>query len=268
MKKVFALLFSLTFLAGCHKDTDCPPAEMPVGGVISLHSDSGSEGGTALKAVTGSDEVADDRLTYVFEAWTRDANPRCVLHKTVTGTYTEAVIEIILVPGAYDFLFWADHGDEYYVTDNLRQVKIAMTPGSSPATYVPSGRRDAFACVQTDVVWNGGNGMSAILVRPLAKLIIRNKTEFVSAGKEVSVTYKNVPIQYDVLAGAASVPTDLTLAFPTTEAGSFSVAEDFLFVPSEGIHVGLTISVDDVSKEAGVLPLKPNYTTTVTGSFE
>ena len=29
-----------------------------------------------------------------FEAWTKDANPRCVLHKTANGTFDEAAIEV------------------------------------------------------------------------------------------------------------------------------------------------------------------------------
>ena len=84
--------------------------------------------------------AGDAVLAYTFEAWTRDANPRCVLHKTVTGTLTEAVFEIALIPGNYDFLFWADFGKGYYNTSDLRQISFDGIP------YMSGSDRDAFAC--------------------------------------------------------------------------------------------------------------------------
>ena len=80
-----------------------------------------------------------------------------MLHETVTGTLTEAAFEIALIPGNYDFLFWADYGKGAYTTDNLRQVSLVRTP------YTPGNDRDAFACVLANVRWNGGNGVGAII---------------------------------------------------------------------------------------------------------
>ena len=68
--------------------------------------------------------------------------------------------------------------------------------------------------------WNGGNAVSAELKRPLAKLKMRNRKAFGTGGEAVAVTYTDVPTQYDVLTGTASAPQTLTLAFPTTTAGS------------------------------------------------
>ena len=208
MKKIFPLFLALTVLTGCSEETEPTPGLAPVGGVISLRSESLLKNEPAAKAATHSETAAGQRLTYTFEAWTKDANPRCALHKTANGTFDEAAIEIALVPGTYDFLFWADYGTGAYTTADLRQIKIAMTSGSTPATYAPGSERDAFACVLPDVQWNGGNGVSATLKRPLAKLTMRNKEAFNTGDKAVSVTYRNVPTRYDVQRGTVRRPLD------------------------------------------------------------
>lgn len=270
MKKIVTILFlALTVLTGCSKDEDLTPAPAtPVGGVISLRSESTLENEPAAKAATSGEAAAEQTLTYTFEAWTKDANPRCVLHKTVNGTLDKAAIGIALVPGTYDFLFWADYGTGAYETSDLRRVKIVMTSGNTPATYTPGSERDAFAYALNGVQWKGGNGVSARLKRPLAKLTMQNKTAFSMGGQTVSVTYTNVPTQYDVLTGTTSEPQTLTLRFPVTIAGVASVGEDFLFTPSAGGAVGLSITVDSVTRRLDMLQLQRNYTTNVTATFE
>ena len=261
MKKILTLFLALTVLAGCSKDESPTPAPAePAGGAISLRSEGALENEPAAKAATRSETAAEQALTYTFEAWTRGANPRCVLHKTAAGTLTEAAIEIALVPGSYDFLFWADYGTGAYETGDLRQV------AAKKYTPAAASERDAFACVLTDVQWNGGNAVSAELKRPLAKLKMRNRKAF---GTAVAVTYTDVPTQYDVLTRTASAPQTLTLAFPTTTAGSDSVGEDFLFVPSSAEHtVGLSVTVGSTTRTLDVLPLRPNCTSRVTATFE
>ena len=125
MKKIFPLFLALTVLTGCNEETEPTPGLTPVGGVISLRSESVLKNEPAAKAATHSETAAGQRLTYTFEAWTKDANPRCVLHKTANGTFDEAAIEIALVPGTYDFLFWADYGTGAYTTADLRQIKMS-----------------------------------------------------------------------------------------------------------------------------------------------
>mgnify|MGYP000249937966 CR=1 FL=1 len=86
--------------------------------------------------------------------------------------------------------------------------------------------------------------------------------------KKVSVTYRNVPTRYDVLTGTASAPVEIRFTFPTTTTGSAAVGEDFLFVPTAGKSVSLSITVGDVTKGLDVLQLQRNYTTIVTATFE
>ena len=214
----------------------------------------------------------DELLVYTFEAWTCDANPRRVMHKTTTGTLSTAAIEITLVPGDYYFLFWADYDKGEYTTEDLRQVidnrhnsNIGQGNSSMP---VFESVRDAFAAVER-VVWKGGES-AVTLRRPMAKLNIKNTDPFTTADKAVSVTYRNVPTRYDVLTGLTSEPVqEITYSFPATAAGSAMVGEDFLFVPTQdATPVGLVITVGRVTRELGVLPLQSNYRTVVTARFE
>lgn len=264
MKKIFFLFFIPLLFAGCSQETAPLPEPSPVGGILSVRSQaelSDEPQGAAEVPSKAATRAAGDVLTYTFEAWTRDANPRCVLHKTAGGTLTEAVIEIMLVPGNYDFLFWADYGLGHYNTSDLRQVSLAGVP------YEPGNGRDAFACVLKGVDWNGGNGVGATLTRPLAKLTMQNTTPFTDA-KVVSVEYRSIPTRYDVLSGEASDLRTVTLTFPNTTVGSVTVGEDFLFVPSDGQNAALTMTVSGVTKTLDVLQLEPNHKTNVTATFE
>ena len=123
MKKIFYLFLIPILWIGCSKETQPEPS--PVGGTISVRSQgelSNEPQGAAEIPGKATTRTAGDVLTYTFEAWTRDGEPRRVLHKTANGTLREAAFEIALIPGNYDFLFWADYGKDAYTTDNLRQV--------------------------------------------------------------------------------------------------------------------------------------------------
>lgn len=242
------------------------------GAFLSHNSDFGIAINPSLDGEFNIQIPDDELLVYTFEAWTCDANPRRVMHKTTTGTLSAAAIEITLVPGDYYFLFWADYGKGEYTTEDLRQVldnrhnsNIGQGNSSMP---VFESVCDAFAAVER-VAWKGGES-AVTLRRPMAKLNIKNTDPFTTADKAVSVTYRNVPTRYDVLTGLTSEPVqEITYSFPATAAGSAMVGEDFLFVPTQdATPVGLVITVGGVTRELGVLPLQSNYRTVVTARFE
>lgn len=68
MKKIFPLFLALTVLTGCNEETEPTPGLTPVGGVISLRSESVLKNEPAAKAATHSETAARQRLTYTFEA--------------------------------------------------------------------------------------------------------------------------------------------------------------------------------------------------------
>ena len=170
-------------------------------------------------------------------------------------------LEISLIPGTYDFLFWADYGTGHYLTKNLRQVQVVTTP------YQPGSRNDAFACALEQVTWDGTTICQAVLKRPVAKVKFMNAADF-DQPKAVSVVYGKLYTAYDVLTGEVSNPqTTLSVSYPETIVGSAQMGEDYLFVPEEGSSLSLSISVGEVTKEVDAVPLRANYSTNITSLF-
>lgn len=259
MKKILTLFLILTVWMGC--DTAEEAELLPVGGVIQFRPQEEMENEPAGKASVRT-KAGTEQLRYIFEAWTRDAQPRLVARKEVTGSITGvAPLEISLVPGIYDFLFWADYGADYYSVGNLREVKV------EESSYTSGKLRDAFAAAETAVCWETGTSLSVTLKRPLAKLKVCNKDKDFTVGKSVSFVYTNVPTQYDVLTGQVSAPKDLTVGLGVTSASSRLAGEDFLFVPADEL-LEAKMTVGDVTKSIADLELKVNYTTTVIAKFE
>lgn len=241
---------------GCGVDNGQSVPE-PVGGVIAVRPavDLGNE--PVAASVTRADGSLP--LIYTLEAWTRGEEACCVLHRTVTGTLDEASFEIALVPGEYDFLFWADYGTAYYQTSDLSQVSIAMP-------YLAGAERDAFAGRMEGVVWNGGNNVRTTLRRPLAKITV-SQTEPAGSAEAVSMTYRGLCTVYDVRTGTVSVPLEtLEVTYPQTAVGAALVAEDFLFVP-DARQLSLDVSVGGGTQSLEDVPLSVNYRTNITASF-
>ena len=252
------IFFSLLMLCGCDKQAKETLSDTPVRAQIAVGLQDGLENQASGKVLSRAN--GDPTLTYTLEAWTRGDSPSCVLHQTTIGSFTEAVFDIALIPGSYDLLFWADYGKDYYNTSSLRQVLLTDVP------YTPGEERDAFACVSTNVQWDGSAITGIVLKRPLAKLIIENSGNFTETNA-VQVQYSGTPTCYDVLTGESSQPQDMTILFPETVVGSATVGEDFLFVPSDQQNISISITVGSVNKTLDDLQLKSNYRTRITSIF-
>ncbi len=256
----FWMSIALLSLTGCQADPEETPDPNPVKGVITVRSQSGLDNETGTKSMTKADGT--ELLTYTIEAWSPEEPSRCVLHQTATGTLSGGVtFDIVLLPGEYNFLFWADYGTDRYMTSNLREVKLSDTP------YTPNDQHDAFAGVCRNVIWEEGAGFNATLTRPLARLNMLNTSDF-NDPKSVSVEYSQVYTCYDMLTGTVSAPQyNVKVVFPETTAGSAEVGIDYLFVPSDGTSESLSITVGDVTKTVSDIQFRPNYNTTLTSSF-
>ena len=253
-----------TLFTGCQTGSETVPGPQSVKGMIAIRSQRAleNETGTTSASVgeTKSNDPEASAYTLTLEVWTREAEPRRMLRNTLNGDMDEGVqLEIALIPGIYDFLFWADYGNGRYLTTNLRQVTVVTDP------YRPDARNDAFACAIKQVTWDG-NTCNATLKRPMARINIHN-TETFDQASAVSITYEELYTVYDVLTGEVSAPQQsLTVSFPKTTVGSTLIGEDFLFVPAEGV-MSCSVSVDDVTKAIDDVPLKSNYNTNITSSF-
>ena len=250
----------LAILTGCQADSEIFPEPQPVKGVIAIEPQSALENEEPSVFDGNTKSNTDKTLVYTLEVWTREAEPRCMLHETLNGSMDEGVqFEITLIPGIYDFLFRADYGNGHYLTTNLKQVTIATD------SYHPDAKNDAFPCVLKQVEWNG-TPCNATLMRPLARINIHNTQAF-DQPNSVSMIYDKLYTVYNVLTGEVSFPQQaLTVSFPETTVGSTLIGEDFLFVPAEDV-MSLSVSVGNITKTINDVPLKSNYSTNITNSF-
>lgn len=270
MKIVRYILWSFVTLAGvsfagCQADTDTHPEPQPVKGVIAVQAQSEMDNESNPTSEPGKNTKSNDNetLTYVLEVWTREAEARRVLHKAVNGGLTSgAEFDITLIPGIYDFLFWADYGNGHYVSTDLREVTVAT------GAYRPDIRNDAFACVLKEVDWNENSSYNATLKRCVALMNIHNTAAF-DKKNAVTMVYNGLYRVYDVLTQEVSDPLyDLKVSFPETTVGSTLIGEDFFFVSAEGEVMSFSVSVGDVTKSLDDVPLKSNYSTNITCSLQ
>ena len=256
------LLFS--FLMGCQSEPAETPTPSVIEGQVVVHSQNVWENSSVSPSKSAeSTLLTQDELTYTFEAWTRGSDAQCVLHTTATGSVPGGVqLNIALVPGTYDFLFWADYGTGHYLTTDLRRVQVVTAP------YQAGSSNDAFAGMLEQVTWAAGKtGYQVQLKRPVANVTFSD-TKANEQANRMEGTYGEVYTVYDVLTGEVSVPLSaLSVSFPETVIGSMVLGEDFLFVPQAGQSFSLTLSVGEVTKKMDDIPLKPNYKTRITSSF-
>ena len=256
------MTLSLIFLTGCQADPEEIPSEPAVTGRVFVRPQGAWENESASNGAPETKTVDQEKLTYTFEAWTRGPEAKCVFQQTASGSMQEGVqLEISLIPGTYDFLFWADYGTGHYLTTNLKQVQVVTTP------YQPGSRNDAFSCALEQVTWDGTTTCQAVLKRPVARVKFLNAENF-SQAKTVSVVYGGLYTSYNVLTGEVSdLRTSLTVSYPETTVGSSLIGEDFLFVPAEGSSLSFSIAVGNVTKVVDRVPLRANYSTNISSLF-
>lgn len=274
MKNIYMTIIALATLlsfAGCTKETGCP-AEEAVTGRIALAAQYEAANGTVDKRAVQTKAAGE--LTYVIEVWANDYSER-ITRKEVAESelYAGGTVEIAIVPGNYNFLFWADYDNGYYITDNavstsaggLRSVKYEYDGSSDMGA---ADGRDAFATCKENVEWGVGGtapSLSAVLVRPLAKLSITASENFAADDADASIQCSDIPTGYDV--ATAAVTELATIAFKASiKSGSAAIGDLFLFVPSGGsTEVSLLdFGEPNETKKLGEISVAPNYVTNVT----
>lgn len=262
---VLALLLSFT---GCTKETKTPAADA-VKGSIALSAQYAAENETAAFQTRAAGD-----LTYTLEVWTEDYSGR-IVRKVLSESELSADgnIEISLVPGIYNFLFWADYNNGHYATD---EAVSGLAGGLRSVEYVYSDNSDmgsldgwdAFALCKERVDW-GTDGTSpsleAVLTRPLAKLSIKAAGNFTADDADASIQCSNIPVRYDV--ATASAAASATVVFPASiKAGSPEIGGLFLFAPREAsVEVSLlNVGEPDENRNLGGISVAPNYVTNVT----
>ena len=256
---------SVLLLTGCNKQEQEEPQVVPISHVISVQSQTNLGNETENKLLKSEATKANENttLTYTLEVWTREETPQCIMHKTETGTIDQGVkFDITLVPGVYDFLFWADYDQGRYLTSNLRSVTLI------PSTYTHNDQYDAFAYALSAVEWGPNTQINVTLRRPLAKILVSN-TETFKAALPVSIKYNGIYTRYDVLTGEVSENSGTeNIVYPETIIGTNFIGENFLFVPADGqTTVSISITLGSTIKDITDLPLQFNYQTNASVQF-
>lgn len=272
MKNIYMTIIALATLlsfAGCTKETKTPAADA-VKGSIALSAQYAAENETAAFQTRAAGD-----LTYTLEVWTEDYSGR-IVRKVLSESELSADgnIEISLVPGIYNFLFWADYNNGHYATDEavsglaggLRSVEYVYYSDNSDMGSLDGW--DAFALCKERVDW-GTDGTSpsleAVLTRPLAKLSIKAAGNFTADDADASIQCSNIPVRYDV--ATASAAASASVVFPASiKAGSPEIGGLFLFAPREAsVEVSLLgLGNGNETRNLGGISVAPNYVTNVT----
>lgn len=267
MKKSLCILWSVILLSACVKNETAETAVEPVEVNIGVGMQQEIDGELGTRA--GSDDIdwGQYDVRYILEVWTSEGER--AWRTVVIGENMESPVSfnIRLIPGAYEFLCWADivpqgsDADACYDTGDLRAVKIKESYTGA------SMHREAFA-------WRGSASFSsafslqAALVRPFAKLVLENKTSNDNTAS-VALTFNTGTFMdtYNVMTGVASASGNtIQPTYPSTVTGNNVLAWDFLFVPESGITAFL-VSVGSAQKQVNDIQLKKNTVTRVIGEF-
>lgn len=262
----------------------------------SLPDDFAQIGTRALPTVT------DHGLRCILEVWTLDAIPVLKYREernNVTGENLK--FEFTIDDGTYNCLIWADfiatdaaetnvtigdvtykhYADKYYTTNTADGLRAISIIDAAYAGGFNTEARDAFFRKDEFTKQAGQNkSFGADLVRPFAKLIIKEKTtEAYALCKTMTATY-TVPKTFNVLTGTAS--GSYTANYNAAPAGNgnadLTLFSDLIFTTSytqETLgEISLTFTRQDVASKdllpvtipAGV-PVQRNIRTNAAGNL-
>lgn len=181
IKKVFLMLGIAAMLASCSQNEE-------------LFSDKGNNTVQQVTFTLATDEkpqtrAATDGLRYVVAVYD-EAGTTEVKQET---TFENNSFTILLPPGTYKCLFWADYGSTNYDATDLTSVKeLKSTEADANA--------EAFYANQSVKVSNG-NQVNVTLNRAVAKVILR-ETDVLEPGS-MTVTYSR-PLSFNVADGTTT----------------------------------------------------------------
>lgn len=204
--------------------------------------------------------AATDGLRYVVAVYDETGKTE-VKQET---TFENNCFTILLHPGTYKCLFWADHGSKNYDATDLTSVKdLKSTKADANA--------EAFYASQSVTVSNG-NHVNVTLNRAVAKVILRETDELETGS--VTVTYSR-PTSFNVADGKTTGTESDTKTLSikkeiqgTTdspvEIGSFYVLAS---ADEANLDNFITQHNEEEKKTISNVPVQANYQTYITGKY-
>ena len=251
IKKVFLMLGIAAMLASCSQNEE-------------LFSDKGNNTVQQVTFTLATDEkpqtrATTDGLRYVVAVYD-EAGTTEVKQET---TFENNSFTILLPPGTYKCLFWADYGSTNYDATDLTSVKeLKSTEADANA--------EAFYANQSVKVSNG-NQVNVTLNRAVAKVILR-ETDVLEPGS-MTVTYSR-PLSFNVADG--------TTTGTESDTKTLSIANEIQGTTDSPVEIGsfyVLASADEANldnfitkyneeeKTISNVPVQANYQTYITGKY-
>ena len=230
-----------------------------------LFTDNGNNTVQQMTFTLATDEkpqtrAATDGLRYVVAVYDETGKTE-VKQETI---FENNCFTILLHPGTYKCLFWADHGSKNYDATDLTSVKeLKSTEADANA--------EAFYANQSIKVSNG-NQVNVTLNRAVAKVILR-ETDVLEPGS-MTVTYSR-PLSFNVADGTTtgtesdtktlSIENEIhgTTDSPV-EIGSFYVLAS---ADEANLDNFITKYNEEEKKTISNVPVQANYQTYITGKY-
>lgn len=252
IKKVFLMLGIAAMLASCSQNEE-------------LFTDKGNNTVQQMTFTLATDEkpqtrATTDGLRYVVAVYD-EAGTKEVKQET---TFENNSFTIMLPPGTYKCLFWADYGSTNYDATNLTSVKdLKSTKADANA--------EAFYASQSVEVSNG-NQVNVTLKRAVAKVILR-ETDVLEPGS-MTVTYSR-PTSFNVADGKTTgTESDTkTLSIENEIHGTtdspVEIGSFYVLASSDEANLDnfITKYNEEEKKTISNVPVQANYQTYITGKY-
>ncbi len=251
IKKVFLMLGIAAMLASCSQNEE-------------LFTDKGNNTVQQVTFTLATDEkpqtrAATDGLRYVVAVYD-EAGTTEVKQET---TFENNSFTILLPPGTYKCLFWADYGSTNYDATDLTSVKeLKSTEADANA--------EAFYANQSVKVSNG-NQVNVTLNRAVAKVILR-ETDVLEPGS-MTVTYSR-PLSFNVAdgttTGTESDTKTLSIAneIQGTTDSPVEIGSFYVLASSDEANLDNFITkYNEEEKTISNVPVQANYQTYITGKY-
>ena len=229
-----------------------------------LFSDKGNNTVQQVTFTLATDEkpqtrAATDGLRYVVAVYD-EAGTTEVKQET---TFENNSFTILLPPGTYKCLFWADYGSTNYDATDLTSVKkLKSTEADANA--------EAFYASQSVKVSNG-NQVNVTLNRAVAKVILR-ETDVLEPGS-MTVTYSR-PLSFNVAdgttTGTESDTKTLSIAneIQGTTDSPVEIGSFYVLASSDEANLDNFITkYNEEEKTISNVPVQANYQTYITGKY-
>ena len=252
IKKVFLVLGIAAMLASCSQNEE-------------LFTDKGNNTVQQVTFTLATDEkpqtrATTDGLRYVVAVYD-EAGTTEVKQET---TFANNSFTIMLPPGTYKCLFWADYGSTNYDATDLTSVKDLKST-------IANANAEAFYASQSVTVSNG-NHVNVTLNRAVAKVFLRETDELETGS--VTVTYSR-PTSFNVADGTTTgTESDTkTLSIENEIHGTtdspVEIGSFYVLASSDEANLNnfITKYNEEEKKTISNVPVQANYQTYITGKY-